>query len=362
MRKATATTLVDDHHTQELVSLKEVQQRLGQIFPQAFPDRRILVGTMATRVVYVFLYGDFIEGSGHYLRPSHVYFFTGEQATKTAQSERTEWRKDAGKPGFRPLGERWYADNSRESIRDDLMRNTMLRLGIAHKQSGIAVTSSKPIWYLDTDFAALFQPSLKGRALAQAIAKWRESALDKGTLQRMALRASGIQKKAGDIFIEMPDGARMRVSAGPSSVIAKDVIEQYAQKHLKAPSVLWLSASDKKAYPQFVELAATVGLRFDLNAELPDVILADMTQPVKFVFCEIVASDGAVTEARREALIQLIKRSRIPLSHVTFVTAYEDRDAAPFKKNFSQLAYNSYVWFRTEPELLVHLSSLRLGD
>lgn len=361
MRKTTVTNLFA-HGEQALVPLKAVQERLDQIFPQAFPDRRILVGTMATRVVYVFLYGDFIEGSGRYLRPSHVYFFTGEQAKKTSQSERAEWCRDAGKPGFRPPGKRWYADNSRESIRDDLMRNTMLRLGIAHKQPGVAVTSSRPIWYLDNSFAALFQPLLKGKSLDQAIAKWRESALDVGTLQRMALRAGGIQKKAGDVFIEMPDGARLRISAGPSSLIAKDVIEQYAQKHLKAPAVLWLSASDKKSYPQFVELAATVGLRFDLNAELPDVILADMTRPVKFVFCEVVATDGPVTEVRRKALIQLIERSRIPLSHVTFVTAYEDRDAAPFKKNFSQLAYNSYVWFRTEPDLLVHLSSLRPAD
>ena len=361
MHKATVTNLVD-HGVQALVSLKEVQERLNQIFPEAFPDRRILVGTMAIRVVYVFLYGDFIEGSDCYLRPSHVYFFTAEQAQKTSQSERVKWCMDAGKPGFRPLGKRWYADNSRESIRDDLMRNTMLRLGIAHKQPGVAVTSSKPIWYLDKSFAALFHPLLKGRALDQAIAKWRESALDEGTLQRMALRAGGIQKKAGDVFIEMPDSSRMRVSAGPSSVIAKDVIEQYAQKHLEAPAVLWLSASDKKAYPQFVELAATVGLRFDLNAELPDVILADMIQPVKFVFCEVVATDGPVTEARRDALIKLIRRSRIPLSHVTFITAYEDRDASPFKKNFSQLAYNSYVWFRTEPDLLVHLSNLATDD
>lgn len=360
MRK-TITVLVDPG-MQALVPLKEVQQRLNQIFPEAFPDRRILVGSMAVRVVYVFLYGDFIEGSDHCLRPSHVYFFTGEQAQKTSHSERTQWRGDAGKPGFRPVGQRWYADNSRESIRDDLMRNTMLRLGIAHKQAGVAVTSSQPIWYLDKDFAALFHPARKGPALDQAIAKWRAAALDAGTLQRMALRAGGIQKKEGDVFIEMPDGARLRVSAGPSSVIAKDVIEQYARKHLEAPEVLWLSASDKKAYPQFVELAATVGLQFDLNAVLPDVILADMTEPVKFVFCEIVASDGAVTEARRKELIQLIERSRIPLSHVTFVSIYEDRDVSLFKKNFSQLAYNSYVWFRTEPDLLVHLSSLRHVD
>lgn len=343
-----------------LLSLAEVQQRLTEIFPATFPDRRILVGDMAARVVYVFLYGAFIAGNDRFLRPSHVYFFTREQAGKTSEAAREQWRQSSAKPGFRPAGHRWYADNSRESIRDDLMRNTMLRLGLAHKLSGVAVTSSKPIWYLDRDFAALFSPGLTKSALHQAIDRWRSAALDPGTLQRMALRAGGIEKKSGDVFIDMPDGSRLRVSVGPSSVIAKDVIEQYAVRHLKKPAVLWLSASDKKAYPQFVELAATVGLRFDLNTELPDVILADMTHPVRFVFCEIVATDGAVTEGRRQALIQLIGLSNIPPSHISFVSAFEDRDAAPLKKNFSQLAYDSYVWFRTEPDLLVHLSALRI--
>lgn len=342
-----------------IIALAQVRQRLVEIFPEDFPDRRILVGDMATRAVHVFLYGNFVADSGHFLRPSHVYFFTHEQADKTTVTEREQWRLASTKPGFRPAGRRWYADNSRESIRDDLMRNTMLRLGLVRKSSGVAITSSKPIWYLDKDFAALFSPDLTGRSLAQAIARWRTSALDQGTLQRMALRAGGIEKKSGDVFIEMPDGSRMRVSAGPSAIIAKHVIEQYATRHLKNPAVLWLSASDKKAYPQFVELAAKVGLRFDLNAELPDVILADMTTPVKFIFFEIVATDGAMTQTRQEALAQLIKKSRIPLSHVTFISAFEDRDVTPFKKNFSQLAYDSYVWFRTEPDLLVHLSTLR---
>ena len=153
----------------------------------------------------------------------------------------------------------------------------------------------------------------------------------------------------------MPDGARMRVSAGPSPLIAKSVIEVFARKHLRSPAVLWLSASDKKTYPQFVELAAKVGLRFELDTLLPDIILADMGRPVKFIFIEVVATDGPVTEARREALTEVISRSRIPLDRVKFVTAYEDRNAAPFRKNV--INCNSYAWFRTEPDLLLQLTT-----
>ena len=129
---------------------------------------------------------------------------------------------------------------------------------------------------------------------------------------------------------------------------------------MKNPALLWISSSDTKAYPQFERLAASVGLRFDLNAELPDLILADLSDPIRFVFCEVVATDGAMTEVRKQALISLVtSTSGIAASRLIFVTAYEDRTAAPFRKNFSHLAYDSFIWFRTEPDLLVHLSSLQ---
>lgn len=104
-------------------------------------------------------------------------------------------------------------------------------------------------------------------------------------------------------------------------------------------------------------MSASVGLKFDLNAELPDVILADMKEPIRFLFCEIVATDGPVTESRKQALLAIVKESQIPPNAVEFLTAFEDREAAPFRKTFSQLAVDSLVWFRTEPDLLIVLST-----
>ncbi|MCL4492688.1 MAG: restriction endonuclease, partial [Nitrospirae bacterium] len=326
------------------------------IFPETFPDRGILVGIMAARVIFVFLYGGFVEGQGRFLRPSHVYFFTEEQAKKTTNADRNHWLLVATRPGHRPEGKRWYADTSREPIRDDLMRNQLLRLGIMQKLPGCAVTSSSPINYLSSDFATLFNPGLNGEALAAAAHEWRVKNLDQAILQRMALRAQGIQAKDGDVLIEMPDGTRIRISGGPSSIIIKGLIEDFTAQHMENPAVLWLSASDKKAYPQFVELAASVGLKFNLNAELPDLILADIGKSVSFLFCEVVATDGAITEPRKQALLALLLESNIPISAVQFLSAFEDREASAFRKNFSQLAVDSLAWFRTEPDLLVILS------
>jgi hypothetical protein len=342
-----------------MLSVQEIQERLTLIFPEEFPNRGILVGVMAARVVFVFLYGGFIEGEDRYLRPSNVYLFTEEQAGKCSDAERLDWIATVNRPGHRMPGRRWYADTSREPIRDDLMRNQLLRLGIMQKLPGNPTTTSLPINFLSRDFADLFSPGLAAADLIAATKKWYSLHMDQATRQRMALRAQGIQAKKGDLFIDLPDGTRIRITAGPSSQIAKGLIEEFATRHLESPAVLWLSASDEKAIPQFVKLAASVGLEFDVGAELPDLILADMKDPVRFLFCEVVATDGAVTESRKEALLGIVRDSNVPEEAVEFLSAFEDREAAAFRKNFSRLASDSLVWFRTEPGLLVVLSTAK---
>lgn len=108
-----------------------------------------------------------------------------------------------------------------------------------------------------------------------------------------------------------------------------------------------------------MKLSAAVGLKFDVGAELPDLILADMKEPIRFLFCEVVATDGAVTESRKSSLLAIVRGSSIPEKAVEFLSAFEDRSSAGFRKNFSRLATDSLVWFRTEPGLLVVLSTAK---
>ncbi|MCI4431699.1 MAG: hypothetical protein JHC40_21325 [Burkholderiales bacterium] len=338
-----------------LIGVDTVRQRLAEIFPEAFADRGILVGRMAAHVVFVFLYGGFVEGSARLLRPSLVYFFTAEQARRTKPAERLAWLAKAFKPGHRPPGKRWYADTSRESIRDDLIRNRLLTMGIIGRKEGVATTSSAPVYFLRAAFAALFAPALSGAALRAAIVAWRSAHLAPGALQRMALKAQGVLPRQGDVFIDLPDATRMRVSAGPSSPILKAMVEQFAPRWLRNPVVLWISASDKKAHPMFVDRARAVGLVFDPSNELPDLILADVEDPVRFVFCEIVATDSPVTQARKAALAKIAHQSGIGSQHLHFVTAFQEREAAAFRKTFSRIAPDSDIWFSTEPDLIVKL-------
>lgn len=342
-----------------LLPVDEVQRRLEAIFPAAFSDRSILVGRMAAHVVFVFLYGGFVEGSGRLFRPSLVYRFTAEQALKTTDQQRMAWLAVAFKRNHLSPGKRWYEDNTRESIRDNLIRDRLLAMGIVGREEGVPTTSSAPVHFLRGAFAALFDPALNGRALKGEIASWRAAHLESSTLKRMALKARGALARKGDVLIDLPDGTRTRVSAGPSSPILKAMIEKFAPRWLRKPVVLWISASDQKVHPQFVQLATSIGLRFEVSKELPDLILAELADPARFLFCEIVATDGPVTLERKAAFTAIARRSGIETSHLHFVTAFQDREAAAFRKAFSRVAPDSDIWFSTEPELIVELRSAK---
>lgn len=49
-----------------------------------------------------------------------------------------------------------------------------------------------------------------------------------------------------------------------------------------------------------------------------------------------------------------------PPDNAAFLTAYQDRDAATFRKTFAALAQQSFAWCLSEPELLIGLH--RLGE
>ena len=76
------------------------------------------------------------------------------------------------------------------------------------------------------------------------------------------------------------------------------------------------------------------------------------------MFVEVVATDGPVNEARRAALMGIANEAGFSEHRVAFVTAYADRDDAAFKGSVSELAWQSFAWFMSEPD---HIMVLHRG-
>jgi len=229
-----------------LLSRDEIQMRLQAIFPEGTPNRTYCTRQFAASTVFVALYIGAIEGTGRFLGPKHVYRMTESQAELINGPPRLTYAELVNKPRGSVPGTRWYADNSREPIRDETLRDGFVAMGSFVERTDLATTSSKPRYALQREFAELFDPVLTGDALDQAIANWQRRFLAQGALARIALVRKGASAMGDQVMVKFPNGETRRLKPGQSSIITKAVIEEFAPRFLQSPAVVLLSESGNK--------------------------------------------------------------------------------------------------------------------
>lgn len=339
------------------VTRELIHERLPLIFPEGTPNRTYLIREMAASTIFTMLYVGAIDGNDTFIGPVHVYRMTTEQSVLSDDLNRKQYGTQALSKGFQPEGKRWYADNTREPIRDETLREGLIPVGAVITRTGLPTTSSRPRYTLQNDFANLFNPSIAEEELESEIKSWQNTNLSASARARLSLASRTGNVIDGRVLVTFPNGEARNLSAGPSSEISKAVVEVFAKKFLKEPAVLWLSTSDAKV--TFVDdaIAKTIGLEIEADKNLPDLILADLGTPDPLlVFVEVVASDGPISERRKEALYELSDKAGFKRQNIAFVTAYRDRQVQPFRKTVPELAWGSFAWFMSEPSNLIYLS------
>ena len=337
----------------------EIQRRLQSIFPEGASNRGYCVREIAASTVFAMLYVGAVQGRDRYLAPKQIYRMTDRQAQRTTARHRESYATASLSPKFSAPGKRWYADNSREPIRDETLRDGLIPAGAVVTLPDVPTTSSKPRYALTRTFADLFDPGLRDEALAAAILSWQKENLSPAALARIAVLRGGVVATPEGVLVTFPNGETRRLAAGPSSVIAKAVVEVFARRFLAQPGVVLLSESQAKVLYRDETLVGRIGLRLDAQRHLPDLILVDIGGgEILLVFVEVVATDGAVTGARQKALLQIATDAGFRPDHVAFVTAYRDRRDTAFKRTVDALAWRSFAWFSSEPD---HIMVLRDG-
>jgi hypothetical protein len=268
-----------------------------------------------------------------------------------------EWAKISTTAGKSETPSRWYAVNTRESIRDDTIRYSLIQNGSVIERPGLATTSPAGRYALQAEFAALFDPSLDEATFRAKAEAWREKYLNKGALARIAIMRKGAVADSEHVLVTFPNGETRSMTPGPSTDIAKVVVEIFAPRFLENPGVIFLSESSNKVVARDDTLAKAIGLNINSDKNLPDVVLVDLgpKHPL-LVFVEIVATDGPVNEARKKALLTITEGAGFSSEHVAFVTAFLDRGIQSFRKTVASLAWGTYAWFASEPEKLVVFS------
>lgn len=351
----------------ELLPVAEIQRRLFEIFPDGTPNRGYCTREIAAKTIYVMLYIEAVEGGGH-LRPDQVTRMTNAQARRTDDASRAKWARTSLQKGGDVPG-RWYAANTREPIRDETLREGLIRTGAATARSDLPTTSAVPRYALKGSFAKLFDPSLKDAALLDAIVRWQVENLSAGALARIQLAGTGTTASAGGVMVTFPNGETRRMAFGPSSVITKAVVEEFCKRFLHEPGVVFLSESGNKVVARDDALAKSIGLRIPADRYLPDILLVDLgpNEPL-IVFVEVVATDGPINSHRKTAFLEITRAASFSDRNVAFVTAYLDRGRPAFRKTAPELAWHSFAWFASEPDHIIILregsadTSARLSD
>lgn len=335
------------------ISREEVHRRRQEIFPEGTPNRNYCTREMAASTVFVMLYIGAVEGQDQFLAPKQIYRMTDRQAARLTDAERRIYSTSSLKPRFSPKGRRWYADNTREPIRDETLKEGLCAVGAVVARIDLPTTSSKPRYALARRFAELFAPNLLGDQLQSAIRAWQEANLTPGALARIRLQRQGLSAGQEGPLVKLPNGESRRLAVGPSSDIVKAVLEELVPRFLLQPALILLSESRQKILAQDDRAARSIGLEVKLDRDLPDLILADL-EPAKplLIFVEAVATDGAITPQRRQALLSLTGGAGFK---VAFVSAFLSRDLPVFWKAVSQLAWQTFAWFASEPEKLLML-------
>lgn len=339
-----------------LLPASDIHKRLQVIFPEGSANRNNCTWEIAAKTIFVMLYVGAVEGFESWLRPDQVTRMTDKQAAIADAAARVSWAKESVQSSKGEIPGRWYAVNTRESVRDDTLRSGLVANGAVFERQGLPTTSPAGRYALRATFAALFDPALSEVAFNEAAGNWQADNLTAGALARISIVRKGGLAGGDHVMVTFPNGETRRMAPGASSIISKAVIEEFSRRFLAKPALITLSESKDKVIARDDAMAKEIGLNIKADKNLPDIVLADLgpAHPL-LVFVEVVATDGPITPTRKEEFTRVAQEAGFPSEHVTFVTAYRDRSDTAFKKTVNALAWETFAWFASEPDSLMRL-------
>lgn len=339
-----------------VISISEATDRLLEIFPRHTFDTVMsspLAGAAAAALIYV----DAIYAADDtfWARPSMVTWMSENILAQAEDSQRLAWRDTAKRNRKAVVGllDSWsvpsepgYADNSRETLRDETFQKWKDFSAIREK-SDVSKNSSKGRWALEPHFADLFDPGIAPDDFADAAARWREAHL--GPVALMKVHAAA-RREASDaeVVVSLPDRTTRKLEPGGASLILQAVIEKWAPARLGSPQVLTISEPGDKIHYADDHVLQKIGLRINATSLLPDAIIVDFDTEM-FWFIEAVNTDGEINETRRQSLLRWAGQHGIRAEQCAFLTAFHSRNDAAAKKRLKDLALGTYAYFAAEP-------------
>lgn len=155
------------------------------------------------------------------------------------------------------------------------------------------------------------------------------------------------------VSVRLPDGRKVRVSAGDDTRLIKRVVERFCPRWYPGGVVLYIGDTENSFVHLKTAGLAALGVTVDSAAKIPDVIVHDRAKNW-LLLIEAVTSAGPVDGKRRKELKDLFAGCKAGL---VFVTAFENRRS--MQTFVSQIAWESEVWIAEDPDHMIHFNGER---
>lgn len=238
-------------------------------------------------------------------------------------------------------GLRFYAPNTRESIRKNVIKpwrdlaliedngqvtnSGKMKYRIREEILNMIKSYQTDEWETALRYFKLYHPSLIRGQLAER------------TVQNMNVRINGFD---------------YRLSSGAHNRLQKAVAEDFKERFASAAEFIYLGDSTDRELYKNRELLDELG--FDITLDiLPDIVLYDRTKKWLY-FVECVTSVGPVSEQRKRDIEEIT--AGVDAGNI-YITAFPN--ISTFKKFAGDLAWETEVWIADMPTHMIHLNGDR---
>jgi len=159
------------------------------------------------------------------------------------------------------------------------------------------------------------------------------------------------------IPITLPDGSEIKLSPGKHNQLHADIVHEFCARFVgQGGRLLYIgdtaSSRDEGGKLMFLDgdYLVSLGVPPMSHDKLPDVVVFDEENGWLFLI-EAVTSHGPVSAKRWLELEEALKDCRVAR---VYVTAFPDK--AEFRRNASDIAWETEVWIAEDPDHMIHFN------
>jgi hypothetical protein len=241
-----------------------------------------------------------------------------------------------------------YAENTRETIRRQAIHQ-FVQGGVLQRNPddpGLS-TNSPRTHYALTDEALAVLRSYGSPGFDLASASFLAN-VGGGLAARYAAR-----RTASRVKVTLPRSADIFLSPGAHNKLQAQVIEEFLPRFAPDASILYLGDTDHKSLCMDEGALLKLGISLTEHDKLPDIVAYDETRRWVFLI-EAVTSHGPVSAKRHMELEEALQSCDAGRVYVSAFLGFQE-----FKREASQIAWDTEVWIAEEPDHMLHYNGDR---